>query len=146
MQYRKLRYLVTLVPVLVLAVVVTPRQQERPAAESYKEPSKVEKLYNSWKERHEQTGGDTSIALGLGPMKGVTPAGSRGNGLARLDLVKGQMTVQARLPEGSSWKAWALYNKQGTSALPDKDDRIIELGTLNDGKLTASIAKEPVDA
>ncbi|MCA9374462.1 MAG: hypothetical protein R3B71_00875 [Candidatus Gracilibacteria bacterium] len=73
MQYRKLRYLVTLVPVLVLAVVVTPRQQEQSVAESYKEPSKVEKLYQTWKARHEQTGGDSSIVMGLGPMKGVTP-------------------------------------------------------------------------
>ncbi len=37
-------------------------------------------------------------------------------------------------------------NGKGTSALPDKGDRLVDLGQLSDGRLTAPIAKEPVDA
>lgn len=141
----KLRYLLVLVPFLVF----TPRwtqQPEQPAAKPNKKLSKVEKIYEKWKVQHERAGGDRNIILGLGPMKGVTPAGNRGNGVARLDLVNGQVTVHTRHLEGSSWRAWALYNEAGTSALPDEGDRIVELGPLSNGKLTASIAKEPVDA
>lgn len=144
---KKLRYLISLLPVMVFAVVISPRQPEQPAAKPpKKELSKVEKLYNKWKAQHELSGGDRDIALPLGGMKGITPPEVRGNGLARLDLENGQVTVQASLPEGK-WRAWALYNKQGTSALPDEGDRIVELGPLQSGQLTAAISKEePVDA
>lgn len=127
------------------APVVT--QADDPMLQVLAARSQVTRLYEEWQQRYVATGGDRDVRIGLGYVKGLTPAATGARGTARLDLLAGtaQVTVSG-LDEPA--EVWLVDNQDGPgrSVMPETGDHMVKLGRLSPaGTVRASLGESFFD-
>jgi hypothetical protein len=86
--------------------------------------------YKAWEAEYEKNGGDRNIVMSVGWFKGLSTGDSRANGIARLNLVDGVVSVDIDgLSKDESWDLWMIDSAAGT-ILPEANDTMRRLGSL----------------
>lgn len=87
--------------------------------------------YKAWEAEYEKNGGDRNVVMSVGWFKGLSTGDSRANGVARLNLVDGVVSVDIDgLAKNESWDLWMIDSAAG-SILPEANDTMRRLGSLS---------------
>ncbi len=117
---------------------------EDPMMEILEARSQVVRLYDEWMDRYEAAGGDRNVKVGLGYAKGLSTEFQTVEGLARMDLLDGQVEVE--VPDlADVAEVWLVDNQSGLgkSVLPEEGDHMVRLGLLDrNGRLKASLGDD----
>jgi len=95
--------------------------------------NRLEAAYAKWTARHEQNGGDHNVVVNLGWSKSYSKKFTRARGRAKLDLIKGHVTIEVQgLDDQAISDVWLIDNQpgRGHSAAPDPADHLLWIGTL----------------
>jgi cytochrome c peroxidase len=122
---------------LVVGVMVGPfgtKETASPSAQAFAERGavKVKDAYGEWMKRHDAQGGDRYVAIPLGYWKALSASYTTANGLAKLNLIDGTVSVTVSgLPTGE-WDVWLVDNKPGPdqSVKPEPGDAMVKVGRL----------------
>lgn len=117
---------------------------EDPMQEILRSRSQVVRLYDEWMDRYEAAGGDRNVQVGLGYGKGLSTEFQTVQGMARMDLLDGEVEVEIPYLTDAA-EVWLIDNQPGPgkSVLPEEGDHMVRLGRLNDaGRLTAHLGDD----
>ncbi len=95
--------------------------------------NRLEAAYAKWTARHDQNGGDHNVVVKLGWSKSYSKKFTRARGRAKLDLIKGDVTIEVQGFDGQAISdVWLIDNQPGPghSAAPDPADHLLWIGTL----------------
>lgn len=95
--------------------------------------NRLEAAYAKWIARHEKNGGDHNVVVNLGWSKSYSKKFTRARGRAKLDLIKGDVTIEVQgLDDQAISDVWLIDNQPGPghSAAPDPADHLLWIGTL----------------
>ena len=103
--------------------------------------------YRDWETQYEKNGGDQNMVLAMGWFKGLSTGTSYASGLAKFNLVDGNVTVAINgLSKDESWDVWMVDSAAGRSIALENDDNMLRIGSLkHEGKastLAASLGKD----
>jgi hypothetical protein len=92
--------------------------------------------YKAWEKEYVKNGGDRNVVMSMGWFKGLSTGQSRANGLAKLNLIDGVVSVSIDgLSKDDGWDLWMIDSAAG-SIMPEPADNMRRLGTLSfDGKV-----------
>jgi len=110
--------------------------------------SKLQRLYEQWRVRHELAGGDHNVLIPLGAPRDARDDFHATSGAAHLDLIEGDVTINVQgLAKDRVWHVWLLDHESGTGrgALHDEGDKTWRLGALGQGE-TALELRVQLDA
>ena len=104
--------------------------------------------YKDWEEQYEKNGGDRNRVLAMGWFKGLSTDNSYASGLARLNLVDGEVAVTINgLSKDEGWDVWMVDSAAGRSIALENDDRMQRIGSLkHEGKNASLVAHLGKDA
>ncbi len=104
--------------------------------------------YKDWEAEYVKNGGEQNMVLAMGWFKGLSTGASRANGVARLNLIDGVVSVEINgLPKEEGWDLWLVDSVAGKSTMPEPDDAMLRLGSLkHEGKLARLYANLGSDA
>lgn len=87
--------------------------------------------YKAWEAEYEKNGGDRNVVMSVGWFKGLSTGESRANGIARLNLVDGVVSIDIDgLSKDENWDLWMIDSAAG-SILPEANDNMRRLGSLS---------------
>jgi len=95
--------------------------------------NRLEAAYAKWIARHEKNGGDHNVVVNLGWSKSYSKKFTRARGRAKLDLIKGDVTIEVQgIDDQAISDVWLIDNQPGPghSAAPDPADHLLWIGTL----------------
>jgi hypothetical protein len=103
--------------------------------------------YKAWEAEYLKNGGDQNMVLAMGWFKGLSTGHSYASGLAKFNLVDGNVTVAINgLPKDEAWDVWMVDSAPGRSIGLESDDNMVRLGSLkHEGKVAtfaASLGKD----
>ena len=103
--------------------------------------------YKAWEAEYLKNGGDQNMVLAMGWFKGLSTGHSYASGLAKFNLVDGNVTVAINgLSKDEAWDVWMVDSAPGRSIGLESDDNMVRLGNLkHEGKvatLAASLGKD----
>lgn len=99
--------------------------------------------YAKWIARHEKNGGDHNVVVNLGWSKSYSKKFTRARGRAKLDLTKGDVTIEVQgLDDQAISNVWLIDNQPGPghSAAPDPADHLLWIGTLKHSEDRATLS------
>ncbi len=104
--------------------------------------------YKDWEEQYEKNGGDRNRVLAMGWFKGLSTDNSYASGLARLNLVDGEVAVTINgLSKDEGWDVWMVDSAPGRSIALENEDRMQRIGSLkHEGKTASLVAHLGKDA
>jgi mono/diheme cytochrome c family protein len=122
---------------LVVGVMIGPfgtRETASPEAEAFavRGAAKLKAAYGEWVAQHNAQGGDKYVAISLGYWKALSASYTTANGVAKLNLIDGTVSVTVSgLPTGD-WDVWLVDNRPGPgrSIKPEPSDAMIRAGRL----------------
>jgi hypothetical protein len=87
--------------------------------------------YKDWETLYEKDGGDRNMVLAMGWFKGLSTGHSYASGLAKFNLVDGNVTVAINgLSADQAWDVWMVDSAPGRSIGLEPDDNMLRLGSL----------------
>ena len=87
--------------------------------------------YKDWEAQYEKNGGDRNMVLAMGWFKGLSTGNSYASGLARFNLVDGDVSVRINgLSKDETWDVWMVDSAAGRSIALENDDNMLRLGSL----------------
>ena len=103
--------------------------------------------YKEWETQYEKNGGDKNMVLAMGWFKGLSTAHSYASGLAKFNLVDGNVTLAINgLSKDEGWDVWMVDSAAGRSIGLENDDNMLRIGALTHEKdvstLAASLGKD----
>ena len=103
--------------------------------------------YKDWESQYEENGGDRNMVLAIGWFKGLSTGNTYASGLAKFNLVDGNVTVAINgLSKDEAWDVWMVDSAAGRSIALENDDNMLRIGSLkHEGKvstLAASLGKD----
>jgi hypothetical protein len=103
--------------------------------------------YKDWETQYEKDGGDRNMVLAMGWFKGLSTGNSYASGLAKFNLVDGNVTVAINgLSKDEVWDVWMVDSAAGRSIALENDDNMLRIGSLtHENKvftLAASLGKD----
>jgi cytochrome c peroxidase len=104
-----------------------------PAEARLASPDQLATQYASWKEGYEGNGGNRNFQVALGWARGLSSEHTQGQGIARIDMVRGSARIVVDgLDPAEGWDAWLIDNQEGAgrSSLPERGDLMHRLGRL----------------
>ena len=105
--------------------------------------NRLEAAYAKWIARHEKNGGDHNVVVNLGWSKSYSKKFTRARGRAKLDLIKGDATIEVQgLDDQAISDVWLIDNQPGPghSAAPDPADHLLWIGTLKHSRDRATLS------
>ena len=126
---RIVRFRTPLVPlVLVLLVMLATSNWIEAGDSAAMLPS--ERLYEKWKQSYTAAGGDTNVAIGLGPIRGLSPERTA-SGTVQLNLPKAMLSVTLT-DINEAYDVWLVDNQSDAdgSILPDEGDDLFRVGRI----------------
>ncbi len=104
--------------------------------------------FKDWETQYEKDGGDRNMVLAMGRFKGLSTGNSYASGLAKFNLVDGNVTVAINgLPKNETWDVWMVDSAAGKSIALESDDNMLRLGSLrHDDKVSTLAATLGKDA
>src|SRR5688572_19940191 len=98
--------------------------------------------YKAWEAEYLKNGGDQNMVLAMGWFKGLSTGNSYASGLAKFNLVEGNVTVAINgLSKDEGWDVWLIDSAAGRSIGLESDDNMWRLGSLkHEGKVSTLIA------
>lgn len=94
-------------------------------------PEVLRENYEQWKAEYIKSGGDGNLILSLHWSKGLSDEYTKASGHAKLDMIKGKVTVAVSgLAAAEGWDFWLVQNRPDSSLLPEPDDTLIKVGSL----------------
>ena len=116
-----------------LSALSSPPRSDKPAVAYLGSAHKLRAAYAEWAAGHESNGGDQNVTLALRWSKGLSGEFTRAAGKARLDLIRGSVTVEVHgLDADTEWQVWLVDNVTGPgrSVAPESGDKTLYLGAL----------------
>jgi cytochrome c peroxidase len=104
-----------------------------PAEARLASPDGLATQYASWKAGYEGNGGNRNFQVALGWGRGLSSEHTQGQGIARIDMVRGSARIVVDgLDPAEGWDAWLIDNQEGPnrSSLPERGDLMHRLGRL----------------
>ena len=118
-------------PVLFLSGKASSETDSTPASLGLSSVETFNANYKAWEEQYVKNGGDRNMVLSMGWFKGLSTGYSQANGIARLNLIDGVVSVEIDgLSEKGNWDLWMIDSAAGT-ILPDPNDDMRRLGSLS---------------
>ncbi len=104
--------------------------------------------YKEWESLYERDGGDRNLVLGVGWFKGLSTGNSYASGLAKFNLVDGNVTVAINgLSSDQAYDVWMVDSAAGRSIALENDDNMLRIGSLkHEGKVSTLAATLGQDA
>lgn len=125
-------------PVLFLSGSASSESDPSPAILGLSSVETFNANYKAWEAEYEKNGGDRNVVMSVGWFKGLSTGESRANGIARLNLIDGVVSVEIDgLSQDETWDLWMIDSAAGT-ILPDANDTMRRLGSL---KFEGRVAK-----
>lgn len=123
-------------PVLFLSGKASSEADSAPASLGLSSVETFNANYKAWEAEYVKNGGDRNMVLSLGWFKGLSTGQSEANGIARLNLIDGVVSVEINgLPREQTWDLWMIDSAAG-SILPEPNDAMRRLGSFSfEGKL-----------
>lgn len=123
-------------PVLFLSGTVSSETDSAPASLGLSSVETFNANYKAWEEQYIKNGGDRNVVMSMGWFKGLSTGHSQANGIARLNLIDGIVSVEINgLSNKEKWDLWMIDSAAG-SIMPEPADDMRRLGSLSfDGKL-----------
>ena len=107
---------------------------DKPADAYLGSARKLRAAYSEWKAAHEANGGDRHVVVALRWSKGLSTEFTRAAGEARLDLIRGSVSVEVQgLDTQTGWQVWLVDNVPGParSVAPEPGDKTLYVGALH---------------
>ena len=103
--------------------------------------------YKEWETQYEKNGGDKNMVLAMGWFKGLSTGHSYASGLAKFNLVDGNVTLAINgLSKDEVWDVWMVDSAAGRSIGLESDDNMLRIGSLthdnNVSTLAATLGKD----
>src|ERR1700752_967634 len=87
--------------------------------------------YEAWEAEYLKKGGDQNMTLAMGWFKGLSTDNSYASGIARFNLVDGDVSVSINgLSKDEGWDVWMVDSASGRSIALENDDQMLRLGSL----------------
>ncbi|HXQ35391.1 MAG TPA: hypothetical protein VN843_15340, partial [Anaerolineales bacterium] len=104
--------------------------------------------YEAWEAEYLKKGGDQNMTLAMGWFKGLSTDNSYASGIARFNLVDGDVSVSINgLSKDEGWDVWMVDSASGRSIALENDDQMLRLGSLtHEGKAANLVAHLGKDA
>lgn len=107
----------------------------------------LEANYKDWETRYVKEGGDRNVVSSMGWFKGLSTEHTYANGMIKLNLIDGIVSVEANgLSKDQTYDFWLVDSSAGNSILPESDDDFLRVGGLkHEGKaarLEANLGSE----
>src|SRR5262245_32563384 len=97
--------------------------------------------YKDWETKYEKDGGDQNLVLAMGWFKGPSTGQSYASGLAKFNLVDGNVTLAINgLSPDEAWDVWMVDSASGRSIGLEPDDNMRRLGSLTHEKKVSTLA------
>src|SRR5688572_2979885 len=134
-------------PVLFLSGKSSSEPDPSPAGLGHGSYETFDANYKEWETQYEKNGGDKNMVLAMGWFKGLSTGYSYASGLAKFNLVDGNVTLAIDgLPQEEAWDVWMVDSAPGRSIGLESDDTMLRIGGLkHDGKvatLAATLGKD----
>ena len=79
--------------------------------------------YKAWETQYLKNGGDQNMVLAMGWFKGLSTGSSYASGLAKFNLVEGNVTVAINgLSQDEAWDVWMVDSAAGRTIALENDD------------------------
>ncbi len=118
-------------PVLFLSGTASSESDTTPMITGLSSVETFNANYKAWEAEYEKNGGDRNVVMSVGWFKGLSTGESRANGVARLNLIDGVVSLEINgLPKDEKWDLWMIDSAAG-SILPEANDTMRRLGSLS---------------
>lgn len=106
----------------------------------------LEANYKQWEEQYVKDGGDRNVVMAMGWFKGLSTEETYAQGVTRLDLIDGKVSVEVTgLAKPEDFDFWLIDDLVGTAA-PEPGDKLVRVGSLTKkgkaAKLEANLGSE----
>ena len=97
--------------------------------------------YKEWETLYEREGGDRNMVLAVGWFKGLSTGNSYAQGLAKFNLVDGNVTLAVNgLSNDETFDVWMVDSAAGRSIALETDDKMMRIGSLKHEGKVATLA------
>ena len=129
-------------PLLLPKAISADSAPENPLRALVAEQSNLERFYAGWQKGYLARGGDRNIAIAVLWTDSLSTERSKAAGRVDLDLIDGAVHAEVRGLDGQAADLWLVDNQEGPgrTVRPEPGDRMIHVGPLWAGTLSADLA------